>query len=124
MHDIKSVHPPSPIGSNIGANEHDEHTKKDEDDNYDNYDEDDNHGSESCHSTPISAPNCPSYEPRTAHQQMTADNQYLKRTYHQKLNSQLVFNSLIFILTSKYLTQVEYLINMETIPQRLPTTSS
>jgi len=64
-------------------------------DNYDNYndysyqDEFDNNlnGSGSCSSTPISVPSSQDHARKThAHQQKPADNKYLRKIYHPKLN--------------------------------------
>jgi hypothetical protein len=81
-------------------------------DNYDNYDDygyqDENNifdnnlsGSGSRSSTPISVPSSQDHARKThAHQQKPADNKYLRKIYHPKLNgkSSLMFRPLLYLL--------------------------
>jgi hypothetical protein len=83
-------------------------------DDYDNYDDHDHYGyqddnnifnrdlsgSASRSSTPISVPRSQDHERTHAHQQRLADDKYLKRTYHPKLNGEsfLTFRTSLYLL--------------------------
>jgi hypothetical protein len=123
IRDAESINPPSPTGTenlqgtvdgDIPMTDDfiqplfDDHVDYDNYDDYDHYGyQDDNNifnrdlsGSASRSSTPISVPHSQDHERAHAHQQKLADDKYIRKTYHSKLDGEsfLTFQTSLYLL--------------------------